>query len=185
MQLIRAAITAFPEKLQGVRQFCKPVLAGNLTFQLLHRADTFQGRDRSAVRANQMVAMVAAIGEFEVARRAAQMHLAGEFEFLQQRHHPENRGEIGGVATLGVFVRIEFHVADPMFRLRLFQIRAFTAGNVAALLGAVSRGGLQRAWRSTCKMARRLPVIRRPLRRNKPTRPSSENGSEAALVAAC
>jgi MFS family permease len=49
----------------------------------------------------------------------------------------------GGVATLGLFVWVEFHVADPMFRLRLFQIRAFTAGNVAALLGAVGRGGLQ------------------------------------------
>jgi MFS family permease len=49
----------------------------------------------------------------------------------------------GGLATLGVFIWIEFHVADPMFRLRLFQIRAFTAGNIAALLGAVGRGGLQ------------------------------------------
>jgi MFS family permease len=49
----------------------------------------------------------------------------------------------GGVATLGVFVWIEFHVADPMFKLRLFTIRAFSTGNFAALLGAMSRGGLQ------------------------------------------
>jgi MFS family permease len=49
----------------------------------------------------------------------------------------------GGIATLGVFVWIEFHVADPMFKLRLFEIRAFSTGNIAALLGAMSRGGLQ------------------------------------------
>jgi MFS family permease len=49
----------------------------------------------------------------------------------------------GGVATLLVFVWIEFRVPDPMFRLRLFRIRAFAAGNIAALLGAMGRGGLQ------------------------------------------
>ncbi|MHB1535481.1 MAG: MFS transporter [Acidimicrobiales bacterium] len=49
----------------------------------------------------------------------------------------------GGIATLAVFVRIERRAADPMFRLQLFKIRAFTAGNVAALLGAMGRGGLQ------------------------------------------
>jgi len=50
---------------------------------------------------------------------------------------------IGGFATLAVFVWIELRVADPMFRLRLFRIRAFAAGNIAALLGAMGRGGLQ------------------------------------------
>ena len=30
-----------------------------------------------------------------------------------------------------------------MFRLSLFRIRAFTAGNIAGLLGALGRGGLQ------------------------------------------
>jgi MFS family permease len=49
----------------------------------------------------------------------------------------------GGLAILALFVWIEFRVEDPMFRLRLFRIRAFTAGNVAALLGAMGRGGLQ------------------------------------------
>jgi MFS family permease len=48
-----------------------------------------------------------------------------------------------GLALLGLFVWIEFRVEDPMFRLRLFRIRAFTAGNVAGLLGAMTRGGLQ------------------------------------------
>ncbi len=50
---------------------------------------------------------------------------------------------IGGFATLGVFVWIELRAPDPMFRLRLFRIRAFAAGNIAALLGAMGRGGLQ------------------------------------------
>jgi MFS family permease len=49
----------------------------------------------------------------------------------------------GGVVLLVIFVQVEFRVADPMFRLRLFRIRAFTAGNVAAALGSTSRGGLQ------------------------------------------
>ncbi|MGH9076939.1 MAG: MFS transporter, partial [Acidimicrobiales bacterium] len=49
----------------------------------------------------------------------------------------------GGVATLGLFGWIELRVPDPMFRLRLFRIRAFSAGNVAALLSALGRGGLQ------------------------------------------
>lgn len=49
----------------------------------------------------------------------------------------------GGIGILGLFVWIEFRVSDPMFRLRLFRIRAFAAGNIAALLGAMGRGGLQ------------------------------------------
>jgi MFS family permease len=50
---------------------------------------------------------------------------------------------IGGVLTLITFARIEQVVPAPMFRLRLFKIRSFTAGNIASLLGALSRGGLQ------------------------------------------
>src|SRR5512142_2364718 len=50
---------------------------------------------------------------------------------------------VGGVALLAVFCRIELRVAEPMFHLELFRIRAFTAGNVAALLAAIGRGGLQ------------------------------------------
>jgi MFS family permease len=49
----------------------------------------------------------------------------------------------GGALTLVAFARIEAVVAEPMFRLRLFKIRSFTAGNLASLLGALSRGGLQ------------------------------------------
>jgi MFS family permease len=49
----------------------------------------------------------------------------------------------GGIALLAFFVWIERHVPEPMFHLALFRIRAFTAGNVASLLAAVGRGGLQ------------------------------------------
>ena len=50
---------------------------------------------------------------------------------------------LGGIALLAVFCWIELHVEEPMFHLELFRIRAFTAGNVAALLAAMGRGGLQ------------------------------------------
>ena len=50
---------------------------------------------------------------------------------------------LGGVALLVVFCVIELRVEEPMFHLELFRIRAFTAGNIAALLAATGRGGLQ------------------------------------------
>jgi MFS family permease len=50
---------------------------------------------------------------------------------------------IGGLVVLLAFVVIEARVADPMFRLSLFKIREFTAGNVAGLLVSVARGGIQ------------------------------------------
>ncbi|MCU4183916.1 MFS transporter [Acidiferrimicrobium sp. IK] len=49
----------------------------------------------------------------------------------------------GGVVTLIAFGVIETRSPDPMFRLHLFKIRAFSAGNIAGLLGALGRGGLQ------------------------------------------
>jgi MFS family permease len=48
----------------------------------------------------------------------------------------------GGLATLAVFGVIETRVAEPMFRLALFRIRPFTAGNLASLLAGLGRGGL-------------------------------------------
>ncbi|MFE5740823.1 MFS transporter [Streptomyces celluloflavus] len=48
----------------------------------------------------------------------------------------------GGVAMLAVCCVIETKVPAPMFRLDLFRIRAFTAGNLASLLAALGRGGL-------------------------------------------
>jgi MFS family permease len=50
---------------------------------------------------------------------------------------------VGGVALLAAFVVIENRIAEPMFELSLFRIRAFTAGNVAGLSAAIARGGLQ------------------------------------------
>jgi MFS family permease len=52
-------------------------------------------------------------------------------------------GIFGGIAILVLFGWVETKVAAPMFRLGLFRIRAFTAGNIAGLLGALGRGGMQ------------------------------------------
>ncbi|HVV75996.1 MAG TPA: MFS transporter [Mycobacteriales bacterium] len=52
-------------------------------------------------------------------------------------------GELGGgVGLLIAFALIEVRVAEPMFRLQLFKIRAFTAGVLASFLAALARGGL-------------------------------------------
>jgi EmrB/QacA subfamily drug resistance transporter len=48
----------------------------------------------------------------------------------------------GGALLLVIFCVVETKVADPMFRLGLFGIRAFTTGNVASLLAGLGRGGL-------------------------------------------
>src|SRR6201990_2080286 len=50
---------------------------------------------------------------------------------------------IGGLAVLLIFLVIETRVAEPMFPLSLFKIREFTAGNVAGLLVAIARRGIQ------------------------------------------
>src|SRR6202034_2939920 len=47
-----------------------------------------------------------------------------------------------GVALLTAFAFIESRVLDPMFRLSLFKIRAFSAGSVSTLLAGIARGGL-------------------------------------------
>ena len=52
-------------------------------------------------------------------------------------------GIIGGVIVLVGFVVLENFVAEPMFNLKLFRIRAFTWGNLAGLLASIGRGGLQ------------------------------------------
>jgi EmrB/QacA subfamily drug resistance transporter len=48
-----------------------------------------------------------------------------------------------GLVLLVSFIVIELRVSNPMFRLQLFKIRLFTAGNVANLLSGLTRGGLQ------------------------------------------
>jgi len=50
---------------------------------------------------------------------------------------------IGGAALLVVFVFVETKVEDPLFRIGLFKIRAFAAGNIASLMLALGRGGMQ------------------------------------------
>ncbi len=49
---------------------------------------------------------------------------------------------IGGTLLLAVFVLIESRVKDPMFRLPLFKIRAFTFGTLSTFLSSIGRGGL-------------------------------------------
>jgi MFS family permease len=46
------------------------------------------------------------------------------------------------VASLVAFVLVERRAKDPMFRLPLFRIRAFTFGTLSTFLAAVARGGL-------------------------------------------
>ncbi|HKR67889.1 MAG TPA: MFS transporter [Streptosporangiaceae bacterium] len=52
-------------------------------------------------------------------------------------------GLAGGIALLIAFCVIETKIAEPMFQLGLFRIRAFAAGNLASLMGSIARGGLQ------------------------------------------
>ncbi|MHB1988879.1 MAG: MFS transporter [Acidimicrobiales bacterium] len=47
-----------------------------------------------------------------------------------------------GVGLLSAFLVIESKVANPMFRLHLFKIKAFTFGTLSTFLAAVGRGGL-------------------------------------------
>ncbi len=52
-------------------------------------------------------------------------------------------GLSGGVAFLVAFCIVETKIAEPMFRMGLFKIRAFAAGNAASLMSSMARGGLQ------------------------------------------
>ncbi|HEY3962814.1 MAG TPA: MFS transporter [Gaiellaceae bacterium] len=49
---------------------------------------------------------------------------------------------ITGAVLLVCFVAIERRASNPMFRLELFRIRAFTFGVLSSFLSAVARGGL-------------------------------------------
>ena len=48
---------------------------------------------------------------------------------------------IGGIVLLVAFFFIEQRVKAPMFRLDLFRIRAFAAGNLASFMSSMARGG--------------------------------------------
>jgi MFS family permease len=47
-----------------------------------------------------------------------------------------------GIFSLVVFAVVESRISEPLFRLALFRIRAFTFGTISTFLSAVSRGGL-------------------------------------------
>jgi MFS family permease len=72
------------------------------------------------------------------------------YSLLPYGGHPTGWGNpyvlaaiFGGIAVLVLFAWVETKVPAPMFRLSLFKIRASTAGNIAGLLGALGRGGMQ------------------------------------------
>ncbi len=48
-----------------------------------------------------------------------------------------------GLVLLAAFIAVERRVAEPMFHLDLFKIRAFSAGNLSQFLAGIARGGLQ------------------------------------------
>ncbi|MGN6721230.1 MAG: MFS transporter [Marmoricola sp.] len=52
-------------------------------------------------------------------------------------------GIVGGIALLVVFVFIELRTESPMFEMRLFRIRPYAMANLAGLLAAIGRGGMQ------------------------------------------
>jgi MFS family permease len=52
-------------------------------------------------------------------------------------------GLAGGAAVLVLFCVVETKIAEPMFQMSLFKVRAFALGNLASLLGSIARGGLQ------------------------------------------
>ena len=52
-------------------------------------------------------------------------------------------GIVGGIALLAVFCVVETKVEAPLFSMKLFLIRTFSAGNFAGLLASIGRGGMQ------------------------------------------
>jgi len=52
-------------------------------------------------------------------------------------------GLIGGSLLLVAFCFVESRAEDPMFAMSLFRIQPFWAGNLAALLASIGRGGMQ------------------------------------------
>ncbi|WP_157103016.1 MFS transporter, partial [Nocardia vermiculata] len=50
---------------------------------------------------------------------------------------------IGGIALLALFCVIESKSKRPMFQMSLLRNRTFALGNLAGLMGSISRGGMQ------------------------------------------
>ncbi len=56
---------------------------------------------------------------------------------------PQVLAELGaGALLLIAFAVVESRVSDPMFKLPLFKVRAFTFGTLSSFMSAVARGGL-------------------------------------------
>ena len=57
---------------------------------------------------------------------------------------PKVLGEMGsGALLLAAFVLTESRVQQPMFRLSMFRVRAFSAGTLSSLCSSMARGGMQ------------------------------------------
>jgi MFS family permease len=52
-------------------------------------------------------------------------------------------GIAAGLVLMAVFAFVEIKANYPMFKLALFRIRSFAAGNLSLLLAGIARGGLQ------------------------------------------
>ena len=90
------------------------------------------------------------VGNLTFTTGAAVLLISITFGIQPYGGHPTgwtNPWVLGGLATgiglLAFFCLLETRIAEPMFRLALFRVRAFAAGNLAALLTAIARGGLQ------------------------------------------
>jgi MFS family permease len=90
------------------------------------------------------------VGNLTFTAGAAVLLISITFGIQPYGGHPTgwtNPWVLGGLATgiglLAFFCLLETRIAEPMFHLALFRVRAFAAGNLAALLTAIARGGLQ------------------------------------------
>jgi MFS family permease len=78
------------------------------------------------------------------ARKALDTRTAIEiYASVMQETEQRTTEALAALASIHRFCVIETRVAEPMFHLDLFRIRAFAAGNIASLLSSIGRGGLQ------------------------------------------
>ena len=106
-----------------------------------------QLRELAVIRRGQRIDLpgnflfVAGLGLILVAASYGQQPYAGQP--TGWRNPAVEAALVLGILLLAVFTRVELRVPSPMFRLSLFRNRMFAAANVAGLLAAIGRGGLQ------------------------------------------